>query len=197
METINKGDMVSFVDMMTSKGWINQNTGGGYKAALAKILGDVPGEEDVRKIDVKTQVLRYNNLHPGELSPASLKQYEKRVVQCIQHFTSWKTDPTNFKPPQRVLSNGNGDKADKPKAKAKGAALSATATVTPSASGTLDTAPKEPEHLKPVVGASTGQNLVLPYPLRPGYLAQIIVPLDMTKDEAARLCAFISTLAAA
>ena len=195
METMSKGDMVAFVDMMTTKGWINSNTGGGYKAALSKVLGDVSGEEDVRKIDVKTQVLRYNNLNPGELSPASLKQYEKRVGQCIQHFISWKTDPTAFRPPQRVLSNGNGDKADKPKAKAKAAtpALNATATAVAAA---LDP-PKEHELPKPAVGTSTGQNLVLPYPLRPGYLAQIIVPLDMTKDEAARLCSFISTLAAA
>jgi hypothetical protein len=187
--------MVAFVDMMTTKGWINSNTGGGYKAALSKILGDVSGEEDVRKIDVKTQVLRYNNLNPGELSPASLKQYEKRVAQCIQHFISWKTDPTAFKPPQRVLSNGNGDKADKPKAKAK-AGTPASNAAAPAAATTLDQ-PKEHEPPKPAVGTSTGQNLVLPYPLRPGYLAQIIVPLDMTKDEAARLCAFISTLAAA
>jgi hypothetical protein len=194
METMNKGDMVAFVDMMTTKGWINGNTGGGYKAALSKILGDVPGEEDVRKIDVKTQVLRYNNLNPGDLSPASLKQYEKRVAQCIQHFINWKTDPTAFKPPQRVLSNGNGDKPDKPKATAK-AAKPALKAAAPTPAATTD-APREHELPKPAVGTSTGQNLVLPYPLRPGYLAQIIVPLDMTKDEAARLCAFISTLAA-
>ncbi len=188
---MGKGQMVSFVDMMTTRGWINGNTGGGYKAALSKILGDVPAEEDVRKIDVKTQVLRYNNLHPGELSPASLKQYEKRVAQCIQHFISWKTDPTNFKPPQRVLVNGN-EKADKPKPKTK------APSPPPAAAARAPEMPKEQhEPAKPAIGASTGQNLVLPYPLRPGYLAQIVVPIDMTKDEAARLCAFISTLATA
>lgn len=38
-------------------------------------------------------------------------------------------------------------------------------------------------------------SLALPFNLRPGYLAQIVVPLDMTKQEAERLCAFIKSLA--
>lgn len=33
------------------------------------------------------------------------------------------------------------------------------------------------------------------YPLRPDYLAQVVVPRDMTELEAERLCAFIKTLA--
>lgn len=37
-------------------------------------------------------------------------------------------------------------------------------------------------------------NLVLPFPLRPGYNAQIVIPADMTKEEADRLCAFVRAL---
>lgn len=37
-------------------------------------------------------------------------------------------------------------------------------------------------------------NLVLPFPLRPGYNAQIVVPINMTKEEADRLCAFVMSL---
>ena len=33
------------------------------------------------------------------------------------------------------------------------------------------------------------------YPLRPGFLAQVVLPRDMTSAEATRICAFIQTLA--
>lgn len=33
------------------------------------------------------------------------------------------------------------------------------------------------------------------YPLRPGYMAQVVVPRDMTQLEADRLCAFIRAMA--
>jgi hypothetical protein len=38
-------------------------------------------------------------------------------------------------------------------------------------------------------------SLVLPFPLRRGFIAQIIIPRYMSKDEAKRLCAFIQSLA--
>jgi len=34
------------------------------------------------------------------------------------------------------------------------------------------------------------------FPMRPGYLAQVVLPRDLTKEEAARLCAFVMSLAA-
>jgi hypothetical protein len=37
--------------------------------------------------------------------------------------------------------------------------------------------------------------MAYPFPLRPGYLAQIVVPRDMSKAEADRLCAFVLSLA--
>lgn len=39
------------------------------------------------------------------------------------------------------------------------------------------------------------QSLVLPFPMRGGkYMAQIVIPRDMTVAEANRLCAFITSL---
>lgn len=39
------------------------------------------------------------------------------------------------------------------------------------------------------------RTVCLPFPLRPGYLAQVLVPADMTRAEANRLEAFIMSLA--
>ena len=36
--------------------------------------------------------------------------------------------------------------------------------------------------------------LCMSYPLRPDYVAQVVVPRDMTTEEAQRLCAFVQAL---
>lgn len=189
MEEMTKGGLVQFVDMMTTKGWINSNTGNAMKAALKKVAADIPDSEDVRQIDVKMAVLRYNNLHPGDLSPESLKAYEQRVRNAIDQFIRYKTDPTNYKPPSRGVTNGKTEKPDKAKTKPQ--------VVSPPAGAITTTteAPKSDVETKTIGGTATGANLVLPFPIRPGHLAQIMVPIDMTAPEADRLSAFIKTLA--
>lgn len=203
MENFSKAGMLSFAEMMTSKGWINANTGGGYKAALKKVLADVPDDTDVRSIDARTQVLRYNNLNPGELSPASLKQYEKRVAAMIGYYMSWKSDPTNFKPPQREL----GEKGDKPAKSLKPANGKPNAVLQkfPASAGANVAIPVENERQIHADGGTYTVNgtamktpsLTMPFPLRDDYLSSITIPRDMTKDEADRLCTFIQALARA
>ena len=190
MEDFSKRGMVTFADMMTAKGWINANTGGGYKAALGKVLSDLPDDTDVRTIDVKQQVLRYNNLNPGDLSPASLKQYEKRVASMIQYYVNWKTDPTTFKPPARQLA---GEKSEKPKA------AKSVKTEKPAGNGAgVPVAGTGQTNGQIVIDTKTdaAKPLVLPFPIRSNFMASITVPPDMTKSEAARLCSFITILAA-
>lgn len=43
--------------------------------------------------------------------------------------------------------------------------------------------------------AVTPTSIVLPFPLRPDFAAQIVIPRDMTPAEAERLCTFVRTLA--
>jgi hypothetical protein len=45
------------------------------------------------------------------------------------------------------------------------------------------------------VGMATSTSLCMPFPIRPGVLAQVIVPRDMTASEADRLCGFVQSLA--
>ena len=40
-------------------------------------------------------------------------------------------------------------------------------------------------------GITTATAYVLPFPMRTDFLAQIIIPRDMTNEEAERLCTFI------
>src|SRR5882757_8087220 len=93
----SKNSFDTFLDISLNKGLANPHTAGGWKAAAAKILEDAPGTADVRTIDIKTAIRRYNNGHPGVLSPASLSAYEKRLAVAIAEFTKFTKDPSGYK----------------------------------------------------------------------------------------------------
>lgn len=177
MEYFNKAGLLQFIDMSIKQGLINPNTGGGMKAAVNKILEAVGADEDVRQLDIKSEVLRYNNRHPGALAPDSLAQYEKRIVQAISHYQNYNADPTKFKPVGRAPTTAKKEKSAPTAATPKVAAADP-----PPASKSISS------------GSVTETSMALPYPLRTGFFAQVVIPHDMTKNEADRLCAFIQTL---
>lgn len=187
MDTMNKSGMLKFIDYAIAKGLVNSNTGGGWKAACNKILENFGPDDDLTSLDVASEVLRYNNRHPGQLSPDSLNQYQKRVLLVMSEFGKYLANPTQYKgASSRPVSNG------KPNERKRTSDAKAPVDWPTAASAA------EPSHQKHgTTAAATETSLALPFPLRPGYLAQIVIPRDMTKDEASRLCAFISTLAMA
>ena len=173
----SKGALLKFLDTVVAKGLMNANTAGGLKAACSKILDDLADGDDVRSVDVNTAVVRYNNRNPGALSPNSLAEYQRRVTRAIADFISWSDNPTGFKAKGKGPSARNGKKKEPrddhaitvPHAEAPAHSSSAH---TPAAAG-----------------------LPLSYPLRPDFLAQVVIPRDLTAEEARRLGAFLLTLA--
>lgn len=181
MEHFNKAGLLNFIDLNIEKGWVNSNTGGGWKAAVRKILEAVGPDDDLRQLDIKSEIHKYANKHPGVLSPDSLNQYEKRIALALDQFVKFKKDPTAYKPIGRAPTTTS--KAPRKEKVVPG--------VSPSNSDAVDST----HSAKPVTGMATDTSLAMPFPLRAGFLAQIVIPRDLNKDEAARLCAFIHTLA--
>lgn len=185
MDTPTKANHLQFIDFCLSKGLVNSHTGGGLKAACNKILEEYAPDADVSGIDVPSEVLRYNNRHPGALSPDTLGQYQKRVQLVMAEFAKYRESPTTYKGMGRgTLPNGKTTEKRKTEAKSSPAAP----------------APQTPDHptpsvRPPVTSAVTETSLAMPFPLRPTFLAQIVIPRDLTKDEAMRLCTFIQALA--
>lgn len=173
----SKGALLKFLDMVVAKGLMNANTAGGLKAACSKILDDLAEGDDVRSVDVNTAVVRYNNRNPGALSPNSLNEYQRRVVRAIADFTSWSDDPKAFRPKVKGTSTRNGKKTE-PRDNRQTTAPHSEAPTHPGS----PTAP-------------TSAGLPLSYPLRPDFLAQVVIPRDLTAEEARRLGAFLLTLA--
>lgn len=187
MDTLSKANLLKFIDYAINKGLVNANTGGGWKAACNKILEEYGPDDDLTSVDVPSEVLRFNNRHPGLLSSDSLNQYQKRVQLVVSEFGKFRSSPTTYKGVlTRPVANGRSPEKRKvespPKPAAEGAPLAAPAD------------PGQPG-IRHVTGAATETSLAMPFPLRPTFLAQIIIPRDLTKDEAARLCNFIQALA--
>jgi hypothetical protein len=175
----SKAALVRFLDTAGSQGLLNSNTLSGWRAAVARILEDVTDDVDVRTIDVVTAIKRYHNKQPGVLKGNSLKEYERRLTRALADFAVFTDDPTKYAgrgrgPSEAGNSNAKGDKAGKrrPQVSAR-TPMSPAPAATPSA----------------VVGLS------LEFPIRPDFLASIIVPRDMKVHEARRLASFIMTLA--
>jgi hypothetical protein len=173
----SKNALMRFLDTVVAKGLMNANTAGGLKAACSRILDDLADTDDVRGVDVNTAVVRYNNRNPGALSPNSLAEYQRRVSRAISDFVSWVESPASFKPRVRGASGKNGRKTENASGQRTAAAH-----------------PDTPVHMASLTPASTG--LPLSYPLRPDFLAQVVIPRDLTAEEARRLGAFLMTLAA-
>ena len=170
----SKNALMKFLDTVVAKGLMNANTAGGLKAACSRILDDLAESDDVRGVDVNTAVVRYNNRNPGALSPNSLAEYQRRVSRAISDLVAWVENTASFKPRARGSSGKNGRK-----------------TENASVQRTTDT-PSHTVHAP----APTSTGLPLSYPLRPDFLAQVVIPRDLTAEEARRLGAFLMALAA-
>ena len=171
--------LAKFLEMIESKGLGNAHTVGALKVASSKILGDLsPDEEaDVRKVDVRLAVKRYNNKNPNLLSPRSLAEYERRTALAIREFVRYHDDPRGYE----GIGRGAPTRPDRSEKKPRKAESGGTETAVPVPT--------------PQAASPTSSGLSLAFPLRQDFLAQVVLPRDLKSDEARRLAAFIATLA--
>jgi hypothetical protein len=173
----SRAALARFIEFVVAKGLVHPATAQGWRVATSKVLEDLtPAEgEDVRRIDVEATFKGFLNRYPGRLSPASVGEYRRRVGRAIEEFVRWMEDPGSyaFRSPPRA-----------PKAEAR---------------RRLDPAPApSPNAARPRASASTPglpEGIALEYPLRPDLLAHVVVPRDLTVEEARRMGAFLVTLA--
>lgn len=189
MDSPTKSNVLKFVDFCVAKGLVNSHTGGGWKAACNKILEDYGPDDDVSRIDVPSEIIRFNNRHPGLLSPDSLGQYQARVKTVLGEFSKYLNSPTTYKGVSRGVPT-NGKAVEKRKPDTSKDNVEDAVIIEP-------TRPPLPvvKATNAVTGTVTDTSLVMPFPLRQTFLAQIVVPHDLTRAEAARLSNFIMALA--
>lgn len=90
----------------TAGNLFNPHTASGYRAAIARIFEHIADDADVRSIDLATEVRRYNNAHPGELSPSTLGQYQRRLEVAIEEFVKFHERPRQVQGSRQIPSGG-------------------------------------------------------------------------------------------
>jgi hypothetical protein len=173
----SRAALARFIEFVVAKGLVHPATAQGWRVATAKVLEDLTPAEggDVRRIDVEATFKGFLNRYPGRLSPASVGEYRRRVGRAIEEFVRWMEEPGSyaFRSPPRA-----------PKADARGRREPAPA----SSPSPVRPRPSAPDPAPP-------DGIALEYPLRPNLLAQVVVPRDLTVEEARRMGAFLVTLA--
>ena len=189
MDVTTKSAVMLYLDTAAQKGLLNLHTANGWKAATRRILEDVADADDVSELDVHAAVLKFNNRHPGLMAPESLRQYEIRVGRAIREAKLYHSDPARYKAP--VSSPATTTKPKRAAVTERAPAKDMHDTIITDENGVTVIEMKTPQQQR----YATDTSLAMPFPLRPGFLAQIVIPRDLTKPEAERLCAFIQALA--
>jgi hypothetical protein len=183
MEATGKG-LIDFLGFAAERGLMNGNTAGGLKAASREVLSAVEGDGwssvDLRTIDPHDFAARFERLRIGKLKPESLLVYKSRFRNAVQMYFTYLENPSGWR-----------YKAERP----------ASARSKP---GPPTAAPGGPESQRTASGdSSTGaasagsraSTIDYPFPLRPGLVVTLRLPVDLTKLESLRLAAFIDSLA--
>jgi hypothetical protein len=175
----SRAALARFIEFVVAKGLVHPATAQGWRVATAKVLEQLSPEEleDVRRIDPERTFKDFLNRNPGRLSPASVGEYRRRVHRAIEEFVRWMEDPGSytFRTPAR---------AGKAESRRR-----------------LDVRPEEgatPGKPRPAMASRNGdvlEGIALEYPIRPDTLARVVVPRDLTVEEARRMGAFLVTLA--
>jgi hypothetical protein len=165
--------LARFVDYVVDKNLVNPSTAQGWRVATTKVLSDLTPEErgDVRRIDVDATFKQFLNRNPGRLSPASTGEYRRRVGRAIDEFVSWMENPAGY-----------------------GSRTAAWTAKSESRARSKPRAPAAPVPA-PAVDSPEPGGIALSFPVRPGFLAHVVVPADLTVDEARRMGVFLLTLA--
>ncbi len=179
----SRAALARFVEFVVEKGLVHPATAQGWRVATTKVLEELPPAElgDVRRIELETTFRAFLNRNPGRLSPASVGEYRRRVGRAIEEFVRWVEDPGAYAFRAAGLARPQPRRRKEPASTARGER--------PSRAPTRSTAPE------PSGGELFGGSIALGYPLRPDLLAQVVVPRDLTVEEARRMGAFLVTLA--
>lgn len=175
----SKEAFLKFLNYVSDKGLIKFQTVRGWRSAALKLMADLSEAEegDIRTLDLDLAVHKTANRDSVSVSPESLKTYRNRVALAIQEFITWREDPATYKP--RRL-NG--------KSRAKSSNERVISQEHASKGGSKTSEKREVETMP-----SSG--LTLSFPLRSDFLAQVVIPRDLTAIEARRLGAFLLTIA--
>ena len=180
----SRAALARFIEFVVDKNLVHPSTAQGWRVATSKVLEGLPEDAstDVRQLDVEAVFRAFLNRNPGRLSPASVGEYRRRVGRAIEEFVRWVEDPGAY------------GFRGAPRAPRREARSRAGANGPPAGVATSPDVPAAP-HTMTSPSSAGPDGIALHYPLRADTLAQVVVPRDLTVEEARRMGAFLLTLA--
>lgn len=179
--------MRDFLTYLQDKGLLSLGSAGGIKTACDKVFSALDTDErnNLATIDPEQAVHRFMNKNPGVLSPDSANVYLNRVQKALRLLKEYNANPTSFRVSSPKKSNG-GVQTEKKTPPEKNKKTTSTA---------LSTASSETYRAQDTNQVAVSSSVSLTFPLRTDFLAQFILPKDMTTKEAKKLAAYFEVLA--
>jgi hypothetical protein len=158
------------------KGVMNRNTANGLRAACVQVLGvvDDPEQIEVASLNVDELLVRFQNLRKQKFKPQVLEAYKRRFRSAVKSYKEYIANPGTWKPASQ-------DRANSVERRPRSSAASVP-------SGQAD----GPARSRAAIAEMGSEEYRLP--LRPSVMARLILPLDLTSDEARRVKAFVDML---
>lgn len=91
-------DLLDFLNHIGDKGLVPAATAQALAVATRKVFGvlEEKEQENLADLNLDAIIKRFNNKRARDFSPASLKEYGRRVLRAIELFEQWKDNPVNF-----------------------------------------------------------------------------------------------------
>lgn len=177
------GGLDLFLEWAGRTGEMNPSTANAFRSTAGKVLAaheQELDEIDVTRLDVEALLARWENLNRTNYSHGSLNTYKSRFRQGVAMYKAWLVKDPGWK------SAGKSSPASGTKAATKVGR------------------PRKSKPEAPDPQADDAPDSVVPHgvrmvaydlPLRPDLLVRLTLPVDLTKGDAARIAAFVNSLA--
>jgi hypothetical protein len=179
--------MRDFLTYLQDKGLLTLGSAGGIRTACDKVFSALDTDErnNLATLDPEQAVHRFMNKNPGVLSPESASVYLSRVQKALRLLKEYNANPTSFRVSAPKKSNGTMQIEKKnPADKDKKTTSNIASPISSESHRAQDTNP-----------VAVSSSISLTFPLRVDFLAQFILPKDMTTKEARKLAAYFEVLA--
>ncbi|MGI8812739.1 MAG: hypothetical protein ACR2IH_09475 [Pyrinomonadaceae bacterium] len=166
-------DLLDFLSHIGDKGLVPVATAQALAVATRNVFGAL--EEDEQKniggLNLDAIIKRFNNKRARDFSPASLKEYGRRVRRAIELYEQWKDNPANFSVETRAPRKSKKESVHFP-------------------ADTSNNGPNEVQHAPNRVGTFQSS-----FPVGSGRVITLSnIPEDLTSSEAERLAQFVRML---
>lgn len=185
--------LLEFLAWAGSRGELAANTASSYASAARRVFTVEPGvdERPLAEVDLENLLDRFETLNRTEYSAASMNTYKSRVRHAAAMYALWLAKDPDWKSGGRSSrqSRTTGPRANGSARAARSKATDASAASTATTPGAAHAALDPP--------SSVGATRLIGYdmPLRPDLMVRLTLPADLTKADAARVAAFVNSLA--